>query len=272
MVRGGFSGRTGAWACLALALMFPAPVGAALEGGDDPVFSPGDEVAMNAICGGGRSGRSWSLFPPDPERTEVSGAMAETIVPVIGRTDIVSIGPGDIIPCVRVTVSTDARGTTAYAIEVDAAEVNAGFAISDIHTGEPLELCAAGPAAADPAASPAAAVAASSGAEKIFSPGHEAALNALSGDGRSGRSWALLPSGDGVSVTMEERIAPAVNRIDIVRVMPGGIIPCVRVTVATDALGSPSFDLAVDAANVNGGFMITDIHSGERLRFCSRVR
>lgn len=247
--------------------------GIPLAGETDSVFHPGDEVALNAICGGGRSGRSWALHPPDPGVSDSTGETMETIIPTVNRTDIVNVTPGSIIPCVRVKVATDARGTTAYEVAVDAADVNRGFAITDIHTGGPLVLCSA-PRTVDEGARGATAAAAGTGgsANKGFSPGHEVALNALSGDGRSGRSWELQPAGDGVPEAMVETLMPVASRTDIVRIMPSAIIPCVRVTVATDGFGTTAYELAVDTDNVNRDFTIMDIHTGEPLKFCPADR
>lgn len=226
-------------------------------------FSPGHESALNNICGEGRSGRSWRLVEADTEGRQAAVGMEETVVPAIGRTDIVHVMPMAIIPCIRVVVATDERGTTRYELAVDVDNVNRDFNISDIHTGEPLQFCAASPRAPGADLEPAAAAA---GPARGFTRGHETALNTLCDEGRSGRRWNL---GNGA---MTETIVPMTGRTDIVRIMPMAIVPCVRVVVATDEAGRARYDLAVDAANVNRDFRMTDIHTGESIVLCGSIR
>lgn len=264
--------RTGAGARgparLALTLAIVAAASSLAEG-QGQVFSPGEEVALNAICGMGRSGRTWILQPPAPSASGNPGAMWETVVPALGRTDVVSVMPGAIIPCVRVTVATDLRGLTTYELAVDAANVNAQFFLTDIHTGRVLELCPTGTPTGGGGASGAGPGALAAGKSGGFRPGHATALNALCADGRSGRSWQLAPASAGPSAAMVETIVPASGRTDVVSIMPGAIVPCVRVSVASDAAGT-TYALAVDADNVNATFTISDIHTGAPLAFCAR--
>jgi hypothetical protein len=228
----------------------------------ESVFAPGHESALNQICGQGRSGRSWDLVAPEAEARTVE-SLVETVVPSPGRTDIIRIMPMAIIPCIRVIVATDAAGITTWDLAVDAENVNRDFVLTDIHTGEPLQFCPARPTAPRPGLE---ARAAGAGSSDRFSRGHQVALNTLCGEGRSGRTWTLGTD------AMTETIVPATGRTDVVSIMPMAIIPCVRVSVATDELGQTRYDMAVDAENVNRGFRITDIHTGESLRLCPTVR
>lgn len=232
----------------------------------DATFSPGHESALNSICGDGRSGRSWRLVEADAEARGAAASMEETVVPAVGRTDIVNVMPMAIIPCIRVIVATDERGVSSYAMSVDVDNVNRDFTISDIHTGEPLQFCPAAPRAPGVDVEPAAASAAAANSARQFTRGHETALNTLCDEGRSGRRWTL---GNGA---MTETIIPMLGRTDVVRFMPMAIVPCVRVIVATDEVGRTRYDLAVDAENVNRDFRLTDIHTGEAIVLCGSIR
>jgi len=228
----------------------------------ESIFAPGHESALNQICGQGRSGRSWTLLPTEADARTVGG-MEETVVPSPGRTDIIRIMPMAIIPCVRVIVATDQLGRTTYDLDVDVANVNRDFVLTDIHTGEPLQFCPDRPTAPRPDLS---ARGAAAGSSDRYNRGHELALNTLCGEGRSGRTWTLGTQG------MTETIVPAIGRTDVVGIMPMAIIPCVRVVVATDELGQTRYELAIDVENVNRGFRISDIHTGESLHLCSSIR
>ncbi len=238
-----------------------ALAGPAFSSGGDRVFAPGHDDALNALCGQGRTGRTWTLDSAEPAGAGTPGAMTETVVPAAGRTDIVRIMPGAIIPCILVIVATDARGITLYDLAVDAANVNRDFVITDIHTGDVLSFCPR--VRSDGVAMRSFAADASPGG---INRGHVTGLNAITGNGRSGRSWTL--DGTGLS----ETIVPALGRTDVVRIMPGAIVPCVRVRVATDDGGHTRYELAVDAENVNREFRITDIHSGDWLQLCGAAR
>ncbi|MDZ4804940.1 MAG: hypothetical protein SGI90_08790 [Candidatus Eisenbacteria bacterium] len=244
----------------------PAMAGLSMQVPATPggTFASGHDDALNSITGQGRSGRSWVLELPGPDQDEASAVMTETIVPAVGRTDIVNIMPSAIVPCVRVIVATDALGNTVYDLAVDAANVNRDFLITDIHTGEPLRFCS-GALAARPA-DDLSAPGSHSKKSGDFNQGHETALNALCGSGRSGRTWSLTD--DSGREAMAETVMPALDRTEVVRIMPGAIIPCVRVRVSTDGLGTTTWELAVDAENVNRDFLITDIHTGGALTLC----
>src|SRR6186713_2979720 len=109
---------------------------------DDPesVLNSGHVSALNQVCAQGRSGRSWVLESPEINARTV-GSLVESVVPSTGRTDIVGFLPMGIVPCVRVSVATDVQGRSTWDLAVDTDNVNRGFELTDINTGEPLQFC-----------------------------------------------------------------------------------------------------------------------------------
>ena len=102
---------------LRLAVLALVTHGAAARAAEppDPVkdWTQGVLVAVNELFGA-RSGWSW-VNPPEPVRGIVG-----TLVPVPALTQVVNVShPGMIVPCIRVTLESDAEGATTYTLVFD---------------------------------------------------------------------------------------------------------------------------------------------------------